>query len=300
MNLTEAEVFWPTEASEQRGSPYRRAFRQGAILVPRRLVLVEAVPVMGMLPPNPVSPLVRGRTGNQDKAPWKTVEPPQGTVEKDFLRPALLGESVAPFRVLAPLLAIIPWDAEQRELLDAEMAADRGYPRLSQWLEKTETLWNENGRGRRSFLEQYDYFGQLSTQFPIAPIRVVYTKAGTNLAAVVVRDEAAIVDHTLYWTAAESPEEARYLCGILNSKILRTSVERYQSQGQWGARHFDKYVFNLPIPRFDGNNPLHRELARSARTGRRGRGNRLGGGGRVLHADAQARPLRTRQTWDRG
>ena len=94
----------------------------------------------------------------------------------------------------------------------------------------------------------------------------MYTKAGTNLAAAVVRDETAIIDHTLYWTAAESPEEARYLCGILNSEILRAGVEQYQSQGQWGARHFDKYVFNLPIPRFDGNNPLHRELARVART----------------------------------
>ena len=141
-----------------------------------------------------------------------------------------------------------------------------GGARLSQWLERAETLWNENGRGRRSFLEQYDYFGQLSKQFPIAAIRVVYTKAGTNLAAAAVRDETAIIDHKLYWAAAVSPEEACYLCGILNSEALRAGVEQFQSQGQWGARDFDKYVFNLPIPKFDGNNPLHRELARLART----------------------------------
>ena len=127
VNLTEEEAFWPMDASEQQGSPYRRAFRQGAILVPRRLVLVEAVPVMGMLPPNPVSPLVRGRMGRQDKKPWNTVEAPQGMVEKDFLRPAVLGESIAPFRIMAPLLAIIPWDAERRGLLDARMAAALGY-----------------------------------------------------------------------------------------------------------------------------------------------------------------------------
>ena len=94
----------------------------------------------------------------------------------------------------------------------------------------------------------------------------MYTKAGTNLAAAVVRDETAIIDHKLYWAAAESPEEACYLCGILNSEALRAGVEQFQSQGQWGARDFDKYVFNLPIPKFDGNNPLHRELARLART----------------------------------
>ena len=94
----------------------------------------------------------------------------------------------------------------------------------------------------------------------------MYTKAGTNLAAAVVRDETAIIDHKLYWAAAESPEEACYLCGILNSDTLRAGVEQFQSQGQWGARDFDKYVFNLPIQKFDGNDPLHRELVRVART----------------------------------
>ena len=85
-NLTGAMEPWPTEASDEGGSPYRKSFRNGATLWPRRLVLVEAAPVEGMLPPNPAFPLVRGRTGNQDKKPWKDLEPPQGTIEKDFLR----------------------------------------------------------------------------------------------------------------------------------------------------------------------------------------------------------------------
>ena len=266
MNLTEAAVPWPTEASDQGGSPYRSAFRNGATLWPRRLVLVEAAPVAGMLPPNPMLPLLGGRTGSLDKAPWKTVEPPLGTVEKKFLRPALLGESVAPFRILVPQRAVIPWDAEWHELLDAQKASGRGYQKLAQWLTETEALWERHKRSGLSLLEQCDYYGKLSCQFPIAPIRVVYTKAGTNLAATVVRDETAIIDHKLYWAAAESPEEACYLCGILNSEALRAGVEQLQSQGQWGAWDFDKYVFNLPIPKFDGNDPLHRELARVAKT----------------------------------
>ena len=66
--------------------------------------------------------------------------------------------------------------------------------------------------------------------------------------------------------AAESVEEAHYLCGILNSETLRAGVEGYQAQGQWGARDFDKYVFNLPIPRYDGDNALHRRLSKAAQT----------------------------------
>jgi hypothetical protein len=38
----------------------------------------------------------------------------------------------------------------------------------------------------------------------------------------------------------------------------------YQARGQWGARHFDKVMFNLPIPRFDAKIKLHRDLAGAA------------------------------------
>ena len=263
--LTETPAAWPAIASsEPAGSPYRKAFRQGATLVPRRFVLVEPMTTSGRLPPNPAFPLVRGRVGNQDKAPWKTLPPTEGTVEQAFLRPVLLGESIAPFCVLAPQLAVIPW--AEGELMDAARAAERGYPRLSQWLKNSETLWERHKRNAHSFAEQLDYYGKLSAQFPIAPIRVVYTAAGTNLAACVVQDETAVIDHKLYWAAVEDVAEAQYLCAIFNSKTLRAGVARYQSQGQWGARDFDKYIFNLPIPRFEGANALHRALAQAAQT----------------------------------
>ena len=264
--LTATLAPWPAEASDELRSPYDRHFRQGAILVPRRLVLVERVQASGPLPPNPETPLICGRTGNQDKVPWKHVTPPRGTVERVFLRPVLLGESVAPFRVIGPVEAVIPWDDERHELLDAQVAASRGYPRLARWLQGATALWNKNGRGRRTFLDQYDFFKQLSSQFPIAAIRVVYTKAGTKLAATVVKDASAIIDHKLYWGAVRSLEEAHYLCGILNSETLRSRVEQYQSQGQFGPRDFDKYVFNVPIPRFNKEYPLHRRIAEVADT----------------------------------
>jgi hypothetical protein len=280
--LSETTAPWPAEASSQSESPYRRLFRQGATLVPRRLVLVEPAPMPGMLPPNPEFPIIRGRTGTQDKAPWKTVEPPQGRIRKDFLYPVLLGESVAPFRILMAQQAVIPWDVEghgtnldlnleagaapRQQLMDAKMAGARGHLELAQWLEKTEALWERHKRSPISLLEQCDYYGKLSCQFPPAAIRVVYTKAGTNLAACAIQESTAIVDHKLYWAAVDGMTEARYLCAVLNSEVLRSGVERFQAQGQWGARDFDKYVFNLPIPRLDASNALHGELAQAATT----------------------------------
>ncbi len=254
---------WPSDASVAEGSSYRKRFRQGAILVPRRLTLVERV-TTGALPPNPETPLVLGQTGNQDKDPWKQVDPPRGTVEKEFLRSAILGECVLPFRVLSAREAVVPWEQETGALVDASGASARGHRHLARWMGETERLWNEHGRGRRALKDQHDYYGQLSAQFPLPSVRVVYTKAGRNLVAAVVRDGSAVVDHTLYWGGA-GEEEAYYLCALLNSECVRMQVEQYQAQGQWGARHFDKYVFNLPIPVFDQEVALHGRLAAAGR-----------------------------------
>ena len=127
----------------------------------------------------------------------------------------------------------MPWEEGRGVLLDATAAPGGGTGISRGWLEKTEGAWDEHGRGRRTLVEQYDYFGQLSAQFPLARVRVVYTKAGKNLVSAVVREPAAVIDHKLYWGAV-GLEEAHYLCGILNSEAVRKQVEQYQSQGQWG------------------------------------------------------------------
>ena len=98
------------------------------------------------------------------------------------------------------------------------------------------------------------------------PLRVVYTKSGMNLVAALVEDKTAIIDHKLFWAPVGSREEGHFLCGILNSEAVRTKVRKYQSQGQFGARDFDKYIFNIPIPRFDRGNALHRALVAGAKT----------------------------------
>jgi hypothetical protein len=83
-------------------------------------------------------------------------------------------------------------------------------------------------------------------------------------AACVLRDSNAVVEHILYWAPASSAGEARYLAAILNSETARERTAKYQARGQWGARHFDKVVFNLPIPRYDSKIKLHRDLAEAA------------------------------------
>jgi hypothetical protein len=103
----------------------------------------------------------------------------------------------------------------------------------------------------------------LSSQFPIPALRVVYAKGGTLPAACIIRT-SSVIENKLYWCAPADEAEAHYLAAVLNSETARSRAAAYQSRGQFGARDFDKVMFNLPIPRFDPKNRLHRDLAAAA------------------------------------
>ena len=256
---------WPQMGDDSaEGSPYRKSFVNGATLVPRVLCLVEPAPV-GLLGSHPQAPLVVSRRSRQEKAPWKDLDPLTGNVERRFLRPVYLGESVAPFRLLEPPLSVIPWDPEFG-LLDAAAASQAGYPHLAAWMSKAERLWDENrSSDRLSFTGQLDYYGKLTSQFPPPPLRVVYSKSGTLMVAALVTDAEAVIDHKLYWAPVQSRAEARYLIAVLTSETARRRVAPLQARGQWGARDFDKVMWTLPIAEFDPVNPLHAALAAAGR-----------------------------------
>lgn len=59
----------------------------------------------------------------------------------------------------------------------------------------------------------------------------------------------------------EEEGEGGYLAAILNSEESRKRIHDQQARGQWGARHFHKVIFNLPIPRYEAKQTLHRDVA---------------------------------------
>lgn len=251
-----------TTAQHKGGSDYREAFRNGATLFPRMLVFVERK-TMGRLGPDPSAPLIASRRNNLEKPPWKNLPGIENRVEAEFLHPVLLGESILPYRIFRPFEGVVPVDANGM-ILDAEAAANRGFDGLHSWMRKAETVWNSSRSSSMSLIEQFDYYGKLASQFPVAPLRVVYTKSGSQPAACLLRDRIAIIDSQLYWIAPDCDTEGYYLTAILNSETARARAEQFQARGQFGARHFDKVMFNLPIPRFDTKVKLHRALAEAA------------------------------------
>lgn len=243
---------------EEEGSPYRARFRAGAVLFPRMLIMVTDAPTPPLGVPQGQR-AVRSRKTSLDKVPWRDLPPVEDVVESVFVRSAYLGESLAPFRILAPLEAVIPYDGNG--LMDGSDDRIDRYPGLAKWWRRAEKIWLENRTSdKRTLIENLDYMHQLSAQFPIHPWRVVYTASGNTLAAAVVHDPWGVVEHSLYWARVESQDEARYLVAILNSSGLNEAVKPYQSMGAFGPRHFDKYIWMLPIPLFDVQNPVHARL----------------------------------------
>ncbi len=81
-------------------------------------------------------------------------------------------------------------------------------------MKKAEKIWNAHKRSDMKLAELFDYFAQLSSQFPPRAVRVVYAKAGAQPAACTIRDMKCVVENLAYWMAASSEREAAYLTGI--------------------------------------------------------------------------------------
>lgn len=250
----------PAEGVFTGGSEYRESFRQGATLVPRMLCLVERKR-SGRLGSDPTAPFVVSRRTSQEKEPWKSLPSIENRVESEFVREVLLGESILPYRIFQEFEGVIP-ATTNGDLLDATGASRNGFNGLFQWMNKAEHAWTGHRASSVPLVRQFDYYSKLTTQFPISNRRIIYTKAGTLPAACIVRT-SALIDHSLYWASVETDEEASYLAAILNSETSRSRAASKQARGQWGARHFDKVIFTLPIPRFDKKEPLHRQLAKA-------------------------------------
>lgn len=251
----------PEDSVNERSS-YADRFSEGATMVPRVLVIVERqpAPVLGA---GAGRIAIRSDRSPKEKAPWKALGSLAKTVEIEFVRPLLIGETLLPFRLRDPLLAVVPWDGHK--LLAGSDERMDYYPGLASWWREAEGIWKAHRSTRRmELLDRLNFRHGLDQQFPIPQHRVVYSASGMYLAAAYVDDQRAVVEHKLYWGAAASAEEARYIVGFLNSETITQRVRPLQGRGQHNPRDFDKYVWRTAIPLYDPSNEEHQALSQLA------------------------------------
>ncbi|MBI4300974.1 MAG: N-6 DNA methylase [Chloroflexi bacterium] len=247
----------PAALKTSQQSPYLSKFFQGATIVPRALWFVRPPQVLAL-----------------------DLRKPQ-LVEAEFLYATLLSTDLVPFGYRRLRLVVLPITVDsggKTRLIGRGEALRRGKDGLARWLGEVEQLWREKGRGTDRVATPYDrlnYDSNLTRQRAQEGWKVLYPRAGTYLAACVVslgkfedsslipiKPKGFLSDTMTYDCAAKTPEEAHYICAILNAPMVDTSIKPFQTRGAFGERDIHRRPFEvLPIPIFDPQNRHHRRLA---------------------------------------
>ena len=263
-------------------SPYAELSSQGPTIVDRRLFFVETVPHTAMLP-SANTTNVRPRLGSQDKMNYDgLLNQMEGVVSNDHLFDVYLGECIAPYITLDPLKAVLPvhrptmtmplnhddceedkHDACRLEVAELHSTMQRRWNNAAEMYREAHK--NQAVKDLYSRLNHQNILtSQLaSLQDPIAGdemVRVAYTSSGRPT-AVIIWDNHAIVDYVLFQTICCSEGEAYYVLAVINSNELAEAAEAFMARGLYGARHFQKQGWKLPIPRYDARDPLHVRLS---------------------------------------
>lgn len=249
-----------TAISEQvEESEYRKQLVNGATIFPRFLLFVVEEETTHQLGQSAGRVSIRSHRTNLEKQPWKSLPGITGVVQRRYLFDVHLGSTIAPYRQLKPWRAILP--IRDDKIMDEDQMKANA-PGVAKWWSEASELWenNKTKASRLSLLENLDYHSKLTKQLGAVKHRVVYSASGNAIAAARLDDPAQIIEHALYWLPARSKEEAQYLTAILNAPTTTKAVSLYQSRGLHGARHFDTYVWRLPIPTFDQSHELHCRL----------------------------------------
>ena len=265
------------DTSGEFASPYGDRAREGATIYPRSLFFVNkeasgvAVRAADII-------TVSHRRSSQEKAPWKTLDLldlSSRPIETAHVRAVYLGETLAPYVLLEPLYAVLPLSHRTGGLVRKEgglLGLDPTHlgDRMRRRWRVVNRLWDQHKsvNNKLDLLGQLDYMGKLTAQDTELrqrgdTYRVVYGSSGRPTAAI-VGDRDAVFDKTLYWVDAVSIAEASFLVAVLNSTALEVKLAPLMPKGQFGARHVLKHPWRLPIPEYDADNPLHRDIAAAA------------------------------------
>jgi len=267
------------------GGYYKKLFSQGATLVPRNFwfVDIQKHPKLGI---NPLKPYVKTseKIIKYAKQPYRDIIF-EGNIEKQYLYATLRGSEVVPFSHLPFLIVVLPLRKKKvrYEILykeDVELS-DRG---LHKWLSKAENEWNRlrgEKASRMTIYERLNRFNGITYQQPSKRFRILYLTSGTYLASCMLDMQKEdlqvevngtkiplngfVAEHKTYYYETENGEEASYLVAVLNSEIVDDLIKGMQSRGLWGPRDIHKKVLELPIPKFNPKNPIHRELSEIAK-----------------------------------
>jgi SAM-dependent methyltransferase len=189
-------------------------------------------------------------------------------VEPNLLYPLLRGRDVQRWHAQPSAWIIVPRLKPDQVIHLAEMQTR--FPKTYAYLKRFEkTLLARQDAMTKSALQRGEpfYFYGAVGDYTFAPWKVVWREQSAQMTAAVVGTAAGkpvMPDHKLMLVDCNSKIEAHYICALLNSSIIMAVVQAYAVSIQMDPHILD----HIRIPRYDPNNPVHRELADLSRQAR--------------------------------
>ncbi len=216
-------------------------------------------------------PLIRVR--NLNDSGKRKVERVEATLESALIFPLIRWRDLDEYRVQAPkTLMLVPQDPKTRKGIPIE-TMEAFYPKTLDYLRRFESTLRERAAYRRyqrgaPFWSLYNVGVET-----FAPIKIAWRRMDSTMRAAVLADapgaKPLVPQETLSFASVDSLEEADYLCAVLNSRVARAFFE---SVGATRAKSFGSpgLLDDAPVPKFDPDDDVCRQLARIGAVRRRG------------------------------
>ena len=142
------------------------------------------------------------------------------------------------------------------------------WPQTYNYLTKfREVLLSRGSRPVRELAERTAFYAMFGIgRYTVARYKVVWKRMASDLVAAVISQtkmefgwKGVIPTDTTSLIAAESEDEAHYLCAILNSVAVRRFIKSYSSAGRgFGSR---SVMAHVGIPKFEKSSAVHKRLS---------------------------------------
>ena len=269
-HVTPDDGMRPAAGSSAVGSShYRELFRQGAVLYPQVLFVVET------------SARISRRSGEVHvrtdpfaaKSARKLREASVDCIvdTRNLYVTAAAGHvlpyAISPHLWKAVLPTVVDPGDPDFSPVDSDVLRKAGRVRTADWLDWAEERWREVRKAGESvsLVQRLNYMQQFSAQSAMPRYIVLFTGHGSRpVACVVDRLEHVlpfVVRDRTYWAPVGSFAEGMYLCSFLNSDYAASSIVDWMTRGLYGPRDMHKRVVDVGWPAFDGNDGTHQELA---------------------------------------
>ena len=183
-------------------------------------------------------------------------------MESDLIYPLLRGQDVSRWHA-EPSLAILMTHQPQTPKVPIDLEDFRStFHRAHNYLVPFRPMLRERARVRKMKLDWHT-LGEIGA-YTFSPYKLVWREQAADFTAAVIGStdwhgvsRLVIPDHKLMLIGCETKDEAHYLCGMLNSSLVRLIVKGYVVETSTSVHLME----HIAVPRFDYRNAQHSLVA---------------------------------------